>query len=77
MGCLKTNHNTQGDLCACQIGTFLHLQFMLITIIFVVVNALASESSKNELSSFWFQVQDFIVHESVIGVDLQRHREIK
>lgn len=50
---------------------------MLIIIIFVVVNALASESSKNELSSFWFQVYDFIVHECVIDVDLQRYREIK
>lgn len=70
VGFLKTNHNTQGNLWACQIGTFLHLQFMLITITFVVVNALASESSKNELSSFWFQVYDFIVHECVIKCGL-------
>ena len=34
VGSLKTSHNTQGNLLVCQMGAFLHLQFMLITFFF-------------------------------------------
>lgn len=46
LGFLKTDHNTQGNLLVCQIGTFLHLQFMLITFVVAVVISVATYSSK-------------------------------